>query len=81
MQRLQFLGFRYIHELDAFIEENQEGLKALAEKWIEKARPKVINEYSMLVYVILLASAKDAAEMYQEQGPIQGLQKAIERIQ
>ncbi len=81
VQRLQFLGFRYIHELDAFIEENQEGLKALAEKWIEKARPKVINEYSMLVYVILLASAKDAAEMYQEQGPIQGLQKAIERIQ
>ncbi len=81
VQRLQFLGFRYIHELDAFIEENLEGLKALAEKWIEKARPKVINEYSMLVYVILLASAKDAAEMYQEQGPIQGLQKAIERIQ
>ena len=35
----------------------------------------------MLVYVILLASAKDAAEMYQEEGPIQGLQKAIENIQ
>lgn len=40
VQRLQFLGFRYIHELDAFIEENLEGLKALAEKWIEKARPR-----------------------------------------
>lgn len=35
-----FWGSGYIHELDAFIEENLEGLKALAEKWIEKARPR-----------------------------------------
>ncbi|MFR7474052.1 MAG: GTP pyrophosphokinase family protein [Christensenellales bacterium] len=80
VQRLQFWAPPY-PRADAFIEENLEGLKALAEKWIEKARPKVINEYSMLVYVILLASAKDAAEMNQEEGPIQGLQKAIENIQ
>lgn len=80
VQRLQVLGFRYIHELDAFIEENLEGLKALAQKWIENARPKAINEYSVLVYVILLASARDAAEMYQDEGPVQNLQQAMAQL-
>ena len=74
------MGFRYIHELDAFIEENLEGLKALAQKCIENARPKAINEYSVLVYVILLASARDAAEMYQDEGPVQNLQQAIAQL-
>ncbi len=80
VQRLQFLGFRYIHELDDFIESKKTDLWAVAQKWIENAKPKMINEYSALVYVILIASAQDAVEMYSSDEPIQGLKKAMDNL-
>lgn len=80
VQRLQFLGLRYIHELDRFIQDNRRALEMMGEKWVENVQPGSVNAYSLLVYVILLASTREAADLYDEDGPMQQIKQAIDAL-
>ena len=80
VQRLQFLGLRYIHELDTFIADNRRALELLGEKWVENVQPNSVNVYALLVYVILLASTREAADLYEEDGPMQQIRQAIDAL-
>lgn len=75
VQRLQFLGFRYIHEMDEFIQTHQAPLRVIADKWMEIMRGKSLNVYTVLLYTILLASAREAADLYDENGPVKQMMK------
>ena len=61
--------------MDEFIQTHQAPLRVIADKWMEIMRGKSLNVYTVLLYTILLASAREAADLYDENGPVKQMIK------
>ncbi|MEG0367187.1 MAG: hypothetical protein RR585_10150 [Coprobacillus sp.] len=62
IQRLHYMGYTYINELDDFVENHTKEIEWIARERVENSKEnKAINIYNILIWISLVMLAKDGA--------------------